>query len=1112
MKSLVWWLSAALVYSVCPDGWYSSSSEESEEDSAVIPFAGTPRDYGLTVFPPMISMYYTGDVNFTDRANFIQIANEQYDNGRPIYISASHSAVHVTKATDKFGVRVRNVDSNYYSGRLPGTIVERHPGEVDFVSTPNTISFNTSHPNLAMSWKSMMHTPGNFRVRIGNVKSCNIALEQFVPWGEFGFSTLNWTAPGPIRLVSVTSYPQETSFAGWPKNISLQYSAPIAVRDIRQIRYEVTPNKNPKQTFVFRFDRLVPTSWRAFHVILIAQRRLLSGPVPSQPHTPCLPFCEVDPSSPACQVCCTTVIHEKAWSCGEDSSARCCKEWHADCWDTPSGANLNHSCNMCIGASTIVRSYEIPPWMFVQNDTVLVIDHETLAFAEDFGELRKVLLHSDASVKLVIERGSLVDAFSQSIPGAAASWTFQVTRQPKELRFPMNGRSIQKFPAWINFTVDAPVTWRCATEIRGFGIQHKALAGGDIMRPGDLCRFPVVRSEPPPQYFPSTSSPTKTPSTPFPTRSPNAAASPATPSPTSLPTNIPTFFPTTGYPSPAPTAPTPPPTNAPTLSPSIGVLAPQSIPCDRDAFWPEECPYPLYVQLLVVNGSTTIAVDTQSEFFHQDFKDLDKTEGEFTVSLESFSLVTTDGASVPVVAPAEKISFVVSPTNYEGVALTDGGLRIPVDKNFVIIPAMTINATAVIEATVIPPPKFPNIPIPTSDVIRIVIFNANKTVAKLKNLVESVQLFLPIPEIIPVAAKKWSPCQGQVYYHSATCVWWDEPAKDWSTSGCTTSRANTSQIQCDCNHLTDFAVLQALESCQEVDPLPYYVFAGPFFCVFLYCLWALVQLALHRKPKKAGWNPLFGQHALMAIAAMTRALGPLAILPGIPIAATSALFALPYLAKFPSFLLLIVQWATIVMFPMNSGGGRKFIMPAFAVLCILIDLVVAAVFIYFHANEAIEAILIGTITLAALAGVYAIAFLIYGYLLARSFPKELSSSQGGTSSNKNLGGVRFRVQLGGFLFALFFIIEAICHPIALYLQQEQNFPYGLLASTSLFLLTEFLSYVLVLWLFYPALQSLMKTAQVAGQAELARTTTQSKLGSQKSLSQKSLSQKSISQV
>lgn len=177
-------------------------------------------------------------------------------------------------------------------------------------------------------------------------------------------------------------------------------------------------------------------------------------------------------------------------------------------------------------------------------------------------------------------------------------------------------------------------------------------------------------------------------------------------------------------------------------------------------------------------------------------------------------------------------------------------------------------------------------------------------------------------------------------------------------------------------------------------------------------------------------------------------------------------------------------------------------MPAFAVFCVLTDLAAAALFIYFNATQSIEAVVAGTIALAALSGIFSVAFLAYGCSLARSFPKELSTAQGGTATNKKLGGLRFRVQLGGTLFALFFIVEAVCHPIALYLQQ-QNVGYGLLASTCLFLLAEFLSFVLILWLFYPALKSFMKAStQVTGSAaELARANTHSKLSTQKSASQ-----------
>lgn len=936
----------------------------------------------------------------------------------------------------------------------------------------------------------MIGTPGNFRVRLGSVANCHY---NYIYFAEFGFSTLPWKEPGTLKLVSVS--PATRSFPDWPKTLTLTFSGPISIHDVRQMRYELTSLENPKDVRIFPFDKL-----GQFYIInnnealKVAERRLLENvaersmlenvSIAPTPETPCLSFCEENPMSEACVACCTGVVHEKPWDCGEDSHVKCCKEWTPDCWDTPSKKNRMHSCNMCLPLFFSLTTYQTPDFITIE-DNVLTIDHLYLARYSEFREVRKALLHSNVMVNLVLGRGAIVDAFSRSRPAVSGSWNFRVARQAKRVQLSntLAGRAVPNFPAWINLTIPALVNWRCPVDVRGFGLQHKDLAGGQMMRPGDLCRMIVARETPLPYNpSPSTQSPTwvpttrvptfapTLPTTQVPTASPTTTAptgSPTTPAPTSNPTSVPTRRPTTS--SPTTSSPTTAfPTYEPTASPTTTAFAPRNMECEDDDYWPQECPFPQYVQLVVdkTKNTTTLAVNTQSEQFKQDFPDLERVKGKVTVTVDRAALVTTDGTDTPIEIPSQDPYFVIAPTNNEGLAVTNGGLRLDVGRNVVIIPAGTIPDTAVIEAAVITPVLPALIPAPVSDTIRIVIYNENDTVAEIQNLMTPVQMILPIPEIEQIVAKTWSPCQQQVYYHDPTCVWWSEANSDWSTAGCTTDNRNSSETTCYCNHLTDFAVLAALESCQEVNPLPYYVFAGPFFCIFLYCLWAMGMLMWYRnESKKPGFGSLIGQHALMAIASLARALGPLAVLPGASAGTASALFAIPYLAKFPSFLLLVFQWATIVHFAMQTGGARKYMMPAWAVFCVLIDLTVAAVFIYFHVTMEVAAVLAGTITLAVLATLFSLGFLVYAYSLAKQFPKDL-----GSSASKGKSSLRSRVQMGGFSFATLFILEAACHPAALYLQQ-QNVQEGLLGSTCVFLLAEFLSYCIILWLFYPALIS-----------------------------------------
>jgi len=1081
-----------------------------EHNSEALPYAGYPRGYGIA-FPQLIKIFVAGPVRDTN--GYIDLANEQYKNGRSVFISLSDLAVSIEKTKD-FDAKVFR--AGYHDPTRPTApgILDRHP-ELWLESTPRAITLNTSDPSLTSTFREMIATPGNFRVRMGAVQGCS---SNFLPFVEFGFSTLPWNEPGTLKLLSVT--PSAISFPDWPKNLTLKFSGPIEMHDIRQMRYELTSLENPSDVRAFPFDRLYTERVSAYHEFIPQPLRRLLAPmlenvaVAPTPNTPCLPFCQNDTMSEACFSCCTGVLHEKPWDCGEGSQVKCCKEWTPDCWNTPSEKNKMHSCNMCGVATYPFTTYEPPDFMYIDYDT-LVIDHQYLAINSDFKELRKVLLYSNVNVNLVLGRNAIVDGFSRTRPAVPGSWNFQVVRKAKRVQLAKSlaGRSVQSLPAWINFTIPALANWRCPTDVRGFGIQHKNLAGGQVMHPGDLCRMIIAREDPPVFYSPTSASPTWAPTTAEPTQAPTTAEptaapttpeptqAPTTPEPTASPTAPTTPNPTTPYPTGTPSsrAPTPYPTNnptwQPTSSPTTSAYAPRTIECDQDADWPQECPYPKYLQLVVdkIANATTLAVNTQDELFKQDFPDLDRVTGMVTVTVDRAALIATD--ETPIETPSQDPFFVILPSNNAGLAVTSGGLRLNVGKNVVIIPANTVADTAVIDASVVTPVLPLGIPAPVSDTIRIIIYSDNDTVAKIENLQVPVQMILPIPEIEPVVSKTWNPCQQQVYYHDPTCVWWNEAESDWSTAGCVTDNRNSTETSCFCNHLTDFAVLAALESCQEVDPLPYYVFAGPFFCIFLYCLWAMGMLAWYRnESKKPGFGPLIGQHSLMAIASMARALGPLAVLPGTTAGSASALFAIPYLAKFPSFLLLVFQWATIVHFAMQTGGGRKFMMPAWAVFCVLIDLTVAGVFIYFHITKEVVAVLAGTITLAVLAAVFSLAFLAYAYWLAKQFPKQLSAS----TTQKRLS-LRSRVQIGGFSFAMLFMLEAACHPAALYLQQ-QNIQEGLLASTCAFLLAEFASYCVILWLFYPALRAyFVPRSMTKTDLELTRQSTKTDLTRQSSV-------------
>lgn len=129
------WCVAVFAITTLEDGSGEPCSENSVESKAESePFAGSPRGYGIA-FPQLIKTYVTGAVR-KEYDGYIDIANEQYQNGRSVFIPLDHVAVKIVKMKD-FDVQVTN-DYYYNPNRFgpPGSIVERHPDKLWLQSTP----------------------------------------------------------------------------------------------------------------------------------------------------------------------------------------------------------------------------------------------------------------------------------------------------------------------------------------------------------------------------------------------------------------------------------------------------------------------------------------------------------------------------------------------------------------------------------------------------------------------------------------------------------------------------------------------------------------------------------------------------------------------------------------------------------------------------------------------------------------------------------------------------------------------------------------------------------------------------------------------------------------
>ncbi len=91
--------------------------------------------------------------------------------------------------------------------------------------------------------------------------------------------------------------------------------------------------------------------------------------------------------------------------------------------------------------------------------------------------------------------------------------------------------------------------------------------------------------------------------------------------------------------------------------------------------------------------------------------------------------------------------------------------------------------------------------------------------------------------------------------YSFKCVYWDYVRSAWSTQGCTHSYIkNESLHQCDCNHLTSFAVLMSFSSsrfecnmCEKL--LEYTTYIGNGLSIFGLIITLVVYLRDYLKYK-----------------------------------------------------------------------------------------------------------------------------------------------------------------------------------------------------------------------------------------------------------------------
>eukprot|EP00455_Lapot_gusevi_P050882 TRINITY_DN7474_c0_g1_i5.p1 TRINITY_DN7474_c0_g1~~TRINITY_DN7474_c0_g1_i5.p1 ORF type:complete len:356 (+),score=60.94 TRINITY_DN7474_c0_g1_i5:452-1519(+) len=246
---------------------------------------------------------------------------------------------------------------------------------------------------------------------------------------------------------------------------------------------------------------------------------------------------------------------------------------------------------------------------------------------------------------------------------------------------------------------------------------------------------------------------------------------------------------------------------------------------------------------------------------------------------------------------------------------------------------------------------------------------------------------------------------------TAQCRWYNHSAQQWSASGCITLADNITlhsgqrEVQCACEHLTEFAILMLrfpnqYDQCGNVIPtiqaaldLLRRLHTILLVIYAVLCLLGLIQAGRISYYTKCAASQVLVGHWLVVVIALFRLANSVTrseygdpdvdTKKGVVIMLELIPFALPFLL----FSMLALSWMSIHHFSMKDVGANPFknVKKPFVAVNIVNLLVDVVLFLLLGLmsddNARLQVVQAGSATMAIISLICAIGFLTYGYLL-----------------------------------------------------------------------------------------------------------------------------------
>lgn len=347
------------------------------------------------------------------------------------------------------------------------------------------------------------------------------------------------------------------------------------------------------------------------------------------------------------------------------------------------------------------------------------------------------------------------------------------------------------------------------------------------------------------------------------------------------------------------------------------------------------------------------------------------------------------------------------------------------------------------------------------------------------------------------------------------CQWWDEEAGKWSEEGCETVLAapGSTQVQCMCSHLTQFAVLLTRGDPGTGSPcadmlrgaalattkiISVHSTAGALF--FLVVVGATVQLvrlaAIAKKPK----HITVPMHVCVLVVGLCRLVSSLLYVfdtSGGPVALQGVLISLPAVFRFFIFSFVGLSWIKSLFFTMRMGAElawiklRPYFIAANVLVLVFVTLTVVA---FGSAMQALDPVdeatlasmetmaLIGTILVCVVYVASATALLVFGRRMQMTLDVGMSKAQSSSSpsSDKRKAGpsVGQKQLIFGAGVTIVLVLQAALEAAATGATIDMRRSGAGLAErqeivlwlTFAYLLLELVSLLIAVWFFFAAVE------------------------------------------